>query len=94
MIHPQLTIGADVAKTCMMQEPSNHQWPMGLRLTRFRGMAGAVLLGSLIVLSACVSVSAPDKPIVIELNINIKHELVVQLSQAAEKTMNEHKDIF
>ena len=61
---------------------------------QFRRLVRSVLLGGVITLSACVSVNAPDKPIVIELNINIKHELVVQLSQAAEKTMNEHKDIF
>ena len=54
----------------------------------------AVLMGSVMALTACVSVSAPDKPIVIELNINIKHELIVELAQDAKKTIDEHGDIF
>ncbi|PLK24484.1 YnbE family lipoprotein [Novosphingobium sp. TH158] len=55
-------------------------------------MAGAMMATG--ALSGCVSVNAPDKPIVIELNINIKHELIVQLAQDAARTMDQHKDIF
>ncbi len=57
-------------------------------------IGAAVLMGSVMALTACVSVSAPDKPIVIELNINIKHELIVELAQDAKKTIDEHGDIF
>ena len=54
----------------------------------------AVLVGSAMALAGCVTVNAPDKAIVIELNINIKHELIVELAKDAEKTIDEHKDIF
>ncbi len=46
------------------------------------------------VLAACVSVSAPDKPIVIELNINVKQEVVYRLAADANKTIDENKQIF
>jgi len=45
-------------------------------------------------LSGCVSVAAPDKPIVIELNINIKQEVVYRLAQDAQKTVAENGDVF
>jgi hypothetical protein len=64
------------------------------RLSGRRGMAAAVLMGGLMALSACVSVQAPDKPIVIELNINIKQEVVYRLAQDAQKTVEEHGDVF
>jgi hypothetical protein len=45
-------------------------------------------------LGGCVSLAAPDKPIVIELNINIKHDVLVQLTGDARQTVQDHKDIF
>jgi hypothetical protein len=51
-------------------------------------MSGAVAL------SACVSVKAPDKPIVIELNINIKQEVVYRLAADAKNTIDENSGIF
>lgn len=45
-------------------------------------MAGA--LGS-ILLGACVQVSAPDRPIEVNLNINIRQEVVVRLQQDARE---------
>ena len=54
----------------------------------------ALLLGGAIALSGCVSVKAPDKPIVIELNINIKQEVVYRLAADADKTIGENPGIF
>lgn len=45
-------------------------------------------------LGGCVNVSAPDKPIVIELNINIRQEVVYRLDAQAAKTIEENRDIF
>ncbi|MDE8651563.1 YnbE family lipoprotein [Novosphingobium sp. H3SJ31-1] len=45
-------------------------------------------------LSGCISVNAPDKPIVIELNINIKQEVIYRLADDASKTIESHGDIF
>lgn len=53
-------------------------------------MAG-VLVGGL---GGCVNVAAPDKPIVIELNINIRQEVVYRLDAEAAKTIDQNRDIF
>ncbi|ABD25757.1 hypothetical protein Saro_1313 [Novosphingobium aromaticivorans DSM 12444] len=42
----------------------------------------------------CISVKAPDKPIVIELNINIKQEVVYRLAADAGNTIENNPDIF
>ena len=52
------------------------------------GLAGAMAL------SGCISVSAPDKPIVIELNINIKQEVIYRLAADAGNTIEDNPDIF
>ncbi len=57
-------------------------WPKGF------GMMLSMTLG------ACVSVNAPDKPIVIELNINIKQEVIYRLSSDAGQTIQSNKGIF
>lgn len=63
---------------------------------RFAGhkYALAMLLGSAIALSGCVSVKAPDKPIVIELNINIKQEVIYRLAEDAKETIEGNPDVF
>ncbi len=45
-------------------------------------------------LGGCISVKAPDKPIVIELNINIKQEVVYRLAADAGNTIGDNPDIF
>jgi len=62
---------------------------------RMRSLAAAGLIfGALTGLSACVQVSAPDKPIVINLNINIKQEVVYRLDGDAKDLINKEADIF
>ncbi len=56
--------------------------------------ARALLMASAMTLAGCISVSAPDKPIVIELNINIKQEVIYRLAADAENTIEENADIF
>ncbi|MFM5917158.1 MAG: YnbE family lipoprotein [Novosphingobium sp.] len=51
-------------------------------------VAGALALGG------CVSVTAPDKPIVIELNINIKQDVVYKLAPDAAKTIEDNPGAF
>ena len=58
--------------------------------------AGTVLmaiLGSGLA-AGCISVTAPDKPIVIELNINIKQEVIYRLAPGAQNTIEENSSIF
>lgn len=45
-------------------------------------------------LTACITLSAPDKPIVIELNINIQQEVVYRLDGDAKNLIEENEDIF
>lgn len=51
----------------------------------------AIVCGSL---SGCISVKAPDKPIVIELNVNIKQEVVYRLAADAANTIDSNSEIF
>ncbi len=45
-------------------------------------------------LGGCITLKAPDKPIVIELNINIKQEVVYRLAADADKTITDNKGVF
>lgn len=63
-----------------------------------RVIGASRLLAALIVgtgmLGGCISVNAPDKPIVIELNINIKQEVVYRIAKDVENTIEENPEIF
>ncbi|HWU04313.1 MAG TPA: YnbE family lipoprotein [Novosphingobium sp.] len=65
-------------------------------IARFPALVGGAvaLVAGAVALAGCVSVNAPDKPIVIELNINIKQEVIYKLSADAGKTIDSNKDIF
>ncbi|CAM4055466.1 YnbE-like lipoprotein [Novosphingobium lubricantis] len=54
----------------------------------------ALPLGVAMMTGGCISVNAPDKPIVIELNINIKQEVVYRLAADAGNTIEDNPDIF
>lgn len=45
-------------------------------------------------LAGCIQVAAPDKPIVIELNINIRQEVVYRLAADAAKTVEQNEGVF
>ena len=57
---------------------------------------GAIFLFPLIglALPGCVQVAAPDKPIVINLNIAIRQEVLVRLDAASKKVTDENPEIF
>ncbi len=57
-----------------------------------RAGIAAVLAGGLT--SGCVNIAAPDAPIVIELNINIRQEVIYRLAADAANTIDENEDIF
>ena len=65
-------------------------WQSGWRTV----CAGLMVMGGAMALSGCISVAAPDKPIVIELNINIKQEVIYRLAADAAKTIENNKEIF
>ena len=45
-------------------------------------------------LSGCVQVSAPDKPIEINLNINIRQEVVVRLQEDVRDLIKKNPGVF
>jgi hypothetical protein len=57
---------------------------------------GAILLlpFAALALPACVQVTAPDKPIVINLNIAIRSEVLLKLDEASKKVTEENPEIF
>jgi len=92
MTAQQLTDPAKAASILTLRE-LGMTGPGGLR----RGFRAASMLGVVVMaagLGACVTVKAPDKPIVIELNINIRQEVIYRLAQDADKTINENAEIF
>ena len=90
MITHELTNRARLAKDLFMQA-GNH----GKRRSGQCGKTAlAMLVGSAMALGGCVSVKAPDKPIVIELNINIKQEVVYRLAADAKNTIDQNSGIF
>jgi hypothetical protein len=86
----ELTNRARLAKLHPMQGKQSGKRRSGQR----RATALALLMSGAVALSACVSVKAPDKPIVIELNINIKQEVVYRLAADAKNTIDENSGIF
>jgi hypothetical protein len=45
-------------------------------------------------LSSCISVKTPDKPIEINLNVNIKQEVLVHLQRDVEQLINQNPQAF
>ena len=92
MIQPELTAPRRAAtpsrasgeRAAMMQRQAK---------ARRRAMmaAGAILSAGA---AGCVNIAAPEKPIVIELNVNIRQEVIYRLAADAAETIDENGDIF
>ena len=62
-----------------------------------RNMGKVILVSTSIMVTAltgCVQVTAPDKPIVINLNIAIRQEVLYRLDAASKKVIDENPGIF
>ncbi len=58
-------------------------------------MKALALLPQIILVSACtVKVAAPDKPITINLNVKIEHEVRVKVEKELEDLFSEDSDLF
>lgn len=68
-----------------------HESPMRGSLPK-RGTMLAIV--GLVPLAGCITLEAPDEPIVIELNINITQEVIYRLAEDAENTIDENASIF
>lgn len=55
------------------------------------------MLCCLLFTAACtptIKVEAPDKPIEINMNINIKHEILIRVEKEVEEMFEEEDDLF
>ena len=60
-------------------------------------MQTSAILLSLLAITACtptVQVQAPDKPIEINLNVNIEHHVKVEIEKDVKQSIAKNKDIF
>ena len=73
----ELTNRANTAKTLLMQ--GTRSWKRRSLRGSARTLAVMMGMGGALALGGCVSVNAPDKPIVIELNINISRKWSIGL---------------
>ena len=86
----QLTGSVCLATTPLMQGND-----MAGKWSRRRGVrAGLMVVAGAMMLPGCISVKAPDKPIVIELNINIKQEVVYKLDKGVQEMIDQNSGIF
>ncbi len=82
---PKLTKGPDGA----------HKGPMRGQRRSLAGLAkGMMVIAGAVQLGGCISLEAPDQPIVIELNINITQEVIYRLAEDAGNAIDENADIF
>lgn len=56
-----------------------------------RILAGAAILASL---AGCITVESPEKPIEINLNVDIRQEVLVRLQDDVEQIIRENPDAF
>ena len=62
---------------------------------RLKTRGGAILVGLLSVpLSSCITVKAPEKPIEINLNVDITQEVLVRLQQDVQQLINQNPEAF
>ena len=62
-----------------------------MRRTELRLIAGAALA---VPLGGCVTVKTPEKPIEINLNVEIRQEVLVRLQQDAQQLIQQNPDAF
>lgn len=63
------------------------------RNSRFAWMAGLPLL-ALMACSPTVKLQAPDKPIEINMNVNIKHEILLKVEKDVQQLFQSDKGLF
>ncbi|WP_241772997.1 YnbE family lipoprotein [Erythrobacter sp. SG61-1L] len=63
-----------------------------------KGLAGGakmlVVVPGLIALGGCITIKAPEDKIVIELNINIKQEVLYKIENQVQDTIEQNQGIF
>lgn len=85
MIHAKLT----ALRSAVTPRPERGKTMRRKRTMRL-GAAGALITA----LAGCINIAAPEEPIVIELNVNIRQEVIYRLADDAANTIEENADIF
>ena len=67
---------------------------MGQRITTFTRMTRLTAIGLTTMVGGCINVSAPDKPIEINLNISVTQEVVYRLDGEAKSLIQQNPGIF
>jgi len=94
MIQRELTRSLRPATSRGMRNEQLIRPGSGRRAVRAMAMLTGGAVMALGALTGCISITAPDKPIIIELNINIKQEVVYRLSADAANTIDKNPEIF
>ncbi len=94
MICHDLTRTSDRFTIGCSNTPMEDRGQMGAKAARHKPLPGLVAVLLATGLGGCVTVAAPDKPIVIELNVNIKQEVVYRLAADAQNTIEQNGDVF
>ena len=82
-----------VKLTC--REDTAHSAPMEKRLSGLtRVMIVVMAMSSMAALPGCITVNAPEDKIVIELNINIKQEVLYKIENEVQKAVEQNSGIF
>lgn len=63
-----------------------------MKRTRYLAVMGGAVLA--LPLTGCISVSTPEKPIEINLNVTIRQEVVVRLQKDVEQLINQNPEAF
>ena len=79
-------------KSANLTSPARHAHKRRMRMPR--AMTGVVVVLGSALASGCISANAPDKPIVIELNINITQEVIYRLADDVRQNIDENPEIF
>jgi hypothetical protein len=59
-----------------------------------KAIAAAMVVAGSALAGGCISVTAPNEPIVIELNINISQEVIYRLAGDVQENIEENPEIF
>lgn len=54
----------------------------------------AVAIGAVLPVAACITVRPPDKPIEVNLNVNIRQEVLVRLQQDVQQMIQKNPQAF
>jgi hypothetical protein len=92
MMHTELTAPSRAATACRRNGAGDDGVARQGKDKRRAMLAGVAILSAS--LGGCINITAPDEPIVIELNINIRQEVIYRLAEDAANTIDENADIF